>query len=59
LIDAEMVRTVLLPHHAAAEWAVNRLRYGRGDGFSGNVIGLQVPVFPPPDLDKPVRLGRR
>ena len=55
LLDSDLLRMVLLPHHALAEWAVRRIAVAYGFGYSGNVLGLQVPWIPTPDLNVPIR----
>jgi hypothetical protein len=56
LLSDRVVRTVLLPHRDLGEWALIRAGVLPGRQFAGNVIGLQVPGVPTPDLDTPVRV---
>ena len=52
LISARLVRTVLFPDQTLIRWGLDRFRSRR---FVGNVIGLQIPGTPTPDLDIPSR----
>jgi hypothetical protein len=63
LLDDATVRKVFLPTNTLAGWAIEWARTGRCPEDlrarprfnAGNVIGLQTPGVPTPDLDIPIR----